>query len=346
VSTHSQPGPNPGTPNVECPQHNLTLHRGMTMAMTFKKAERRQSKLRLAISGPSGSGKTYGALLIASGLGGRIAVIDTERGSASLYSSMVDFDVSELSPPYNPERFVEGIRDAEAAGYDTIILDSMTHEWDGSGGCLEMNERIANTKFKGNTYAAWSETTPRHRSFLDAILQSKANIIATLRSKTDTVQEGGKVKKVGMKNVQRDGTDYEFTTVLDLIHDSHYATASKDRTGLFKEPHIITTDTGKRILAWQQEGVPLLPIEKPRTQQAPYEPTEAEIAAVIASAQSLTSAMNVARLSYGDILYSVNLQHATNYTDRDKFSTMTHEEQKYAGWVLLVEIEHIKRSGK
>lgn len=223
--------------------------------MQFQKAVRKRARLRLALSGPSGSGKTYGALLIAQGIGGRIAVIDTERGSASLYSDLVEFDTLELNPPFAPERFIEAIQAAAKAGYDVCVIDSITHEWDGAGGCLEINEQIAHSKFRGNTWAAWNETTPRHRAFVDAILQSPMHIIATMRSKTETVQgEDKKVKKLGMKAVQREGMEYEYTVVLDLEHEKHYAVASKDRTRLFAEPHVITADTGRRLAEWLDSG--------------------------------------------------------------------------------------------
>lgn len=222
----------------------------------FKKAERKQAKLRLALAGPSGSGKTYSALLLAQGLGGRIAVIDTEHGSASLYADIADFDTLELHAPYSPERYVDAINAAEQAGYSVLIIDSYSHEWTGSGGCLESNEKLAHQKFKGNTWAAWNETTPRHRRLTDKILTSSLHIICTMRSKTETVQgEGKKILKLGMKSEQRDGTDYEFTVVLDLTHDGHTAMASKDRTKLFEEPELITEETGRRLLAWLNSGV-------------------------------------------------------------------------------------------
>lgn len=222
----------------------------------FKKAERKQAKLRLALAGPSGSGKTYSALLLAQGIGGRIAVIDTEHGSASLYADIADFDTVELNAPYSPERYVEAITAAEQAGYNVLIIDSYSHEWTGSGGCLEANEKLAHQKFKGNTWAAWNETTPRHRRLTDKILTSSLHIICTMRSKTETVQgEGKKILKLGMKSEQRDGTDYEFTVVLDLTHDGHTAMASKDRTKLFEEPELITAETGRRLLAWLNSGV-------------------------------------------------------------------------------------------
>ena len=228
----------------------------------FKKAERKKAKLRLALSGASGAGKTWGALLIAQGLGGRIAVIDTEKGSASLYSHLCDFDVLELEAPYAPESFIYAMQVAEKEGYDTLIIDSITHEWSGKGGCLELVDDIAKSKYRGNSWSAWNEVTPRHRAFLDAMMQTKMHVIATMRSKTETVQQesitGKKsVVKLGMKAEQRDGTDYEFTTVLDIIHDGHYAVASKDRTGLFtdKDPTIITTKTGAMLGEWLNDGI-------------------------------------------------------------------------------------------
>jgi len=228
--------------------------------MKFEKAMRKKAKLRLALTGPSGSGKTYSALLVAKGIGGRIAVIDTEKGSASLYSDVAEFDVLELDPPFSPERFIEAISAAEQAGYDCLIIDSITHEWGGVGGCLELVDTIAKTKFRGNSWSAWSEINPRHRSFLDAILRSSMHIIATMRSKTETaqVEENGrkKVAKLGMKSEQRDGVEYEFTTVLDIGHESHHAIASKDRTKLFSnaDPVVLSEQTGKQLLNWLDSG--------------------------------------------------------------------------------------------
>ena len=234
--------------------------------MQFTKAVRKKAKLRLALTGPSGSGKTYGALMIAKGLGGKIAVIDTEHGSASLYSNLCEFDTLELTAPYSPERYIQAIKAAEAAGYDTLIIDSTTHEWSGSGGCLEINEQTAQAKFRGNTWSAWNETTPRHRKFIDAMLQSSMHIIATGRSKTETSQEDAgngkkKVVKLGMKTEQRDGFEYEFTVVLDIVHDGHFALASKDRTNLFGgTPFKVDDSTGRDLAAWLESGADIQPI--------------------------------------------------------------------------------------
>lgn len=243
--------------------------------MQFQKAQRRKAKLRLAITGPSGSGKTWGALLVGKGLGGKMAVIDTERGSASLYSHLADFDVLELAPPYTPERFIDAVKSAEKAGYDVLVIDSASHEWNGVGGCLELVDQVAAAKFKGNSWSAWNDVTPRHRAFLDAMLRANMHIIATMRSKTETAQteENGrkKVVKLGMKSEQRDGVEYEFTTVLDLTHDGHYAIASKDRTGLFQgDPKPLSEDTSRRLLEWLDSGAEPVPsaaeVAKPEPQ--------------------------------------------------------------------------------
>ena len=126
----------------------------------FKKAERKNAKLRLALAGPTGSGKTLGALLLAKGIGGKIAVADTENSSAELYEDVVEFEHANIQPPYTPEKFIDAIQAAEKAGFDTLILDSITHEWSGVGGCLEIVDKLASTTFKGNSWGAWSQVTP------------------------------------------------------------------------------------------------------------------------------------------------------------------------------------------
>jgi hypothetical protein len=228
--------------------------------VAIRKARRSATKLRLLLDGPSGSGKTYGSLLVAKGMGcQRVIVIDTEQGSSDLYDSLVEFDVIDLAPPFTPEAYIEAIDAAEAAGADCIIIDSISQEWNGKGGCLELVDEIARAKFKGNSWSAWSELTPRHRAFVDRILRSSAHIIATARSKTETAQVDDhgrkKVVKLGMKVESRDGVEYEFTTVLDIVHDGHFAVASKDRTGLFTgDPKPITVETGRRLAEWLAGG--------------------------------------------------------------------------------------------
>jgi hypothetical protein len=263
------------------------------MAVQIRKAKRSAAKWRGLLTSPSGGGKTYGALLLAKGIGGKTVVIDTEQGSSDLYDTLHEFDVIDLQPPFTPEAYIAAINAAEQAGYEIIIIDSITHEWNGKGGCLELVDDIARAKFKGNTWSAYSEITPRHRAFIDAMLRSPAHIIATARSKTETaqVEEGGRkrVVKLGMAAETRAGAEFEFTTVLDLVHDGHYATASKDRTGLFSgDPKPITADTGKRIAAWLASAEPVAPPAPPKpAAAAPVAdaPLADEIAAYIGKAK-------------------------------------------------------------
>lgn len=222
---------------------------------SFTKAERKKAKLKLNLNGASGSGKTYSALVLASSLGKKIAVIDTENESASLYANEFNFDTLPLKPPYSPERFAGAIHAAHSMGYEVLIIDSASHEWIGTGGCLEINDEAAK-RFKGNTWSAWSETTPRHRKFIDAILQTDMHIITTTRAKTETVQgEKGKVIKLGMKAEQREGYEYELTVSLDMLHENKFAIPTKDRTKLFNPTgEVITKETGEKLIAWLNDG--------------------------------------------------------------------------------------------
>lgn len=235
------------------------------MPIQIRKAARQKAKLRVGFSGPAGSGKSYSAILVANGLANdksKIGIIDTENGSADLYADIGEFSVIRLEAPYTPERYTESIKAFEDAGMEVVIIDSASHEWDGKGGCLESNELIANTKFKGNTWAAWSVTTPRHQKFIESIVNSKCHIITASRSKTDTIQtEDKKIKKVGLKEIQREGFEYELTLNFTVDRDGHYATASKDRTKMFidHDPFIITEDTGRQLKAWAESGIEVIP---------------------------------------------------------------------------------------
>lgn len=235
--------------------------------MELKKATRKQVKLKLNLSSPSGAGKTMGALLMAKGITGdwnKIAVIDTENGSASLYSHLGSFSSIDLTAPFTPERYIQAIDTCLSAGIECIIIDSSTHEWNGSGGCVESNEKIAQSKFKGNTWSGWSHTTPRHDAFVNKVLQAPCHIITCTRSKMETVMgEDKKVKKIGLKDIQREGWEYELTVSLSIDRDTHMAIASKDRTGVFEhlDPFIITEETGVLIKEWCDKGE--APAQKP-----------------------------------------------------------------------------------
>ncbi len=224
----------------------------------FKKAEKQKLKLRLAIDGPSGSGKTWGALTIAQAIGGPIAVIDTEHGSASLYSDRFEFDVMEIRHDFAPEKYIQGIKAAEQAGYSVLIIDSLSHEWEGPGGCLDLQNKL------GGRYTDWAKVTPRHDALVQTILGSSLHIICTMRTKAEYIIEknqNGKdaPRKVGTAPKQRDGLEYEFTAVFNL-NQQHMASVSKDRTSLFDGRDFMLDDgVGKALIEWLETGAESTP---------------------------------------------------------------------------------------
>lgn len=229
----------------------------------FVKAVRTQAKLRMGLDGPSGSGKTYTALVAATALanGGKIAVIDTERNSASLYSDKFTFDVVCLDN-FAPANYIDMIHAAEGAGYSVIVIDSLSHAWEGEGGVLDMHDAAVKRQRTENSFTAWKDVTPHHRALVDAMLQSPCHVIATMRSKMDYVQEkdgNGKtiVKKIGLAPVQRQGMEYEFTIVGD-IDTEHNLVISKSRMDTLADAVINKPDVKwfGRIADWLGSASP------------------------------------------------------------------------------------------
>lgn len=225
--------------------------------MGFQKAVKSKSKLRCALFGPSGSGKTYSALSIAKGIGGKVAVIDSERGSASKYADKFEFDVVDLEKK-SIDEYVQFISEAGAAGYSVLIIDSLTHAWQD---LLEEVEKLANAKYRGNTWSAWSEGTPKQRALVNAILSCPCHIMATMRSKTEwqTMQDDrGKSRpvRVGLAPEQGKGIEYEFDMLLELSTE-HIANVIKDRTGMFQDKLLTKpgVDFGKELVDWLNTGV-------------------------------------------------------------------------------------------
>jgi hypothetical protein len=201
--------------------------------MAFQKAVKTRAKGRVSLAGPSGSGKTFTALSIATNMGGKIAVLDTEHGSASKYADLFEFDVLEMDAPFHPDRYVSAIQDAEKAGYDILIIDSLSHAWFGKGGLLELVGQFAKRNGGGNSFAGWKDATPIHNKMIEAMLASKLHLIATMRSKHEyAIEENDKGKKVprkvGLAPVQRDGMEYEFDVFAEIDLD-HNLVVSKSR---------------------------------------------------------------------------------------------------------------------
>lgn len=241
--------------------------------MVFKRATKEQAKLRMGIIGPSGSGKTYTALITAKHLvpGGRVAVIDTERGSASKYADVFEFDVCELQS-FNPANYVKAIEAADAAGYDVLVIDSLSHAWTGKDGVLEFVDNIT-ARERGNSFAAWRKATPLHNSLVDAMLACNLHLIVTMRSKTEWViekDEKGKMvpRKIGLQPVQRGDLEYEFDVVADMDLDNNFI-VSKTRCPALrgKVINLPNEEPAKTLRAWLSDGVPVVEPEEPEAKE-------------------------------------------------------------------------------
>lgn len=276
--------------------------------MSFKKAVKYDAKIRMALAGPAGSGKTYTALKLATRFGGKIAVVDTEHGSASKYADLFDFDVMEMLPPYHPDRFVEAIKDAEAGGYSTVVIDSISHAWTGTGGLLDEVDNIA--KRKAGSFNAWKDATPIQNRLVDTIIACGVHVIVTMRAKQEYVVEdkNGRAtpRKVGMAPVQREGVEYEFD-VYGMLDDDNTLLISKTRcpaltNGVYKKPGDELADV---ILAWLKGEKPAdapaqeqpKPTEQPKeapkaTNARPYAPevVKAKLLAAEAKANDKSAA--------------------------------------------------------
>jgi hypothetical protein len=226
-----------------------------------KKAVKSQVKLKLAIQGPSGSGKTEGALALATNLKPdcKILLIDTENESASLYADRYHFDTIPLCGPYTPERYMKAMQVAMTDGYDFLIVDSITHEWNGEGGIMWQKDAL-DARPNSNSYTNWAILTPKHEKFVEFIKQLQIDTIVTMRTKQSYVLEAnnkGKMvpKKLGMAPIQRDGIEYEYTLVFD-VDMSNKATASKNRTTLFHDVQLDlrSPEVAAELLQWRSSG--------------------------------------------------------------------------------------------
>lgn len=228
----------------------------------FQKAERKKKKLRMAIVGPSGSGKTLTSLLIAKGFGDKIAVIDTEHGSAEVYADRVDFDTCRLES-FHPQRYIEAIKAASEAGYDVLVIDSFSHAWFGKDGELELAGK------NSNSFAGWKDVRPLERRLIETILTCKCHVIATMRSKTEwTMTEkpnaGGRTtlspEKVGTAPIQSSGIEYEFDIVGDMDL-SHILRINKSRCSEIADQDFLQpgADFAALIKGWLEKGADFNP---------------------------------------------------------------------------------------
>ena len=250
------------------------------LAFQVKKAKREKIYVKLALMAPSGGGKTYGSLRLASGMAdeikketgkdAKILLANTEQKRGYYYANEFDYDIVDIEPPHNPEKYVELIDFAVSEGYDILIVDSSSHEWEGKGGCLELQQQA------GGTYQAWGKITPRHNRFIDAIADSPIHIIATMRGKDQyevNKDDRGKtsVQKLGVGAKQRDGFEYEFTCTFLIDQKTNCAEVQKDNTHIFEGegPTLLTENHGRKIIQWANSGEGYTPVAKKDTTEPP-----------------------------------------------------------------------------
>ena len=235
------------------------------MGFVVKKAKREKIYTKLALMAPSGGGKTYSALRLATGMAeeikkttgkdAKILMANTEAKRGYYYANEFDYDIIDLTAPFVPEQFVDAINFGVENGYSIIIIDSSSHEWEGQGGCLDLQKQA------GGTYQSWGKVTPRHDRFTNAIADSPIHVIATMRGKDQyemTKDERGKatVQKLGVGAKQRDGFEYEFTCTFLIDQKTNTAEVEKDNTHIFENigATLLTEDHGKKIIQWANDG--------------------------------------------------------------------------------------------
>lgn len=236
-----------------------------------KKAKREKIYVKIALMAPSGGGKTYGSLRLATGMAkeiqnetgkpAKILLANTEQKRGYYYANEFDYDIVDVDAPHNPEKYVELIEFAVSEGYDILIIDSSSHEWEGKGGCLELHQQA------GGTYQAWGKVTPRHNKFINAIADSPIHIIATMRGKDQyevSKDDKGKtsVQKLGVGAKQRDGFEYEFTCTFLIDQKTNCAEVQKDNTHIFENEGstLLTENHGKKIIQWANSGEGYTPV--------------------------------------------------------------------------------------
>ena len=231
------------------------------MAVAFQRATKETATGKLALMGVSGAGKTYTALRIAQAMGSRIALVDTEGRTARKYSDEFVFDVLELES-FHPQNYIDAIRAAEAAGFDVLIIDSLSHAWAGKDGVLEQKDKAAARSKSGNDYVAWRQASPLHNALVDALVQCRIHLIVTMRSKQEYVQEKDDkgrtvIRKVGMAPVQREGLEYEFDVVADLDLDHNFVvTKSRCKALDGYVGNRVGADVAGVYLGWLTDGTP------------------------------------------------------------------------------------------
>lgn len=326
------------------------------MAVSMRRAERKKVRLKLGISAQSGGGKTLSSLIFAYGIirgthpdwsdeeiWQKICVVDSENGSSELYVNYTvkgtgfhigEFNVISLSPPFTTDKYNDSIDLAVKEGIEVLIIDSMTHLWNGQGALLEKQGNVA--KRTGNSYTAWREITPEFNRFIDNLLQSDIHIIATMRSKTEYVQEKDEkgrttIRKVGMAPIFRDGVEYEFSMFMDLDSE-HQAHVTKDRTGILADEYFVVTEKeGIKVANWLNSGKEMVPNEdaisvKKASEAVHVSNNNANLGEMIEQIDNLAKALGEAGVSKTDIANAIKKHFVVNGKPSANYNAIKNSE--------------------
>lgn len=274
------------------------------MGFQVKKAKREKIYVKVALMAPSGGGKTYGALRLATGMSAeieketgkkaKILMANTEQKRGYYYANEFDYDIVDIEAPHEPEKYVDLIEFAVQEGYDILIIDSSSHEWEGKGGCLDLQQKA------GGTYQAWSKVTPRHNKFINSIADSPIHIIATMRGKDqyemtkDDKTGKATVQKLGVGAKQRDGFEYEFTCTFLIDQKTNTAEVQKDNTHIFESQGatLLTETHGQKLIQWANDGEGYTPVNRNEMPEEPSHDLESIKKQIVAKAIELGGSKN------------------------------------------------------
>ena len=246
------------------------------MTFSIRPAQRSDSKALIGLYGQSGAGKTMSALLLARGLvgAGKVVMIDTEAGRGALYADVIPsgYEVIDLDPPFTPDRYIEAITAAEKAGADCIVIDSISHEWEGQGGIADMVQAIELRTGRPGLHC-WKEPKMAHQKMVLNLLGSKTNVIVCLRAKRKSKQvkdpQTGKsaIIKDEFFTPKQDGDFIFEMTVHAEVQADHTLRVTKVShpalEAVFKTGVKVSIDTGKQLAAWAKGTAVAAPKEAP-----------------------------------------------------------------------------------
>jgi hypothetical protein len=250
--------------------------------INIRKAKREGARLVVGIAGISGSGKTYSALQLAYGLANfdasKVGFIDTENRRGSLYADTLvsqgtgevqQFYIGDLEPPFTPQRYSDAIKAFQDAGVEVLVIDSISHEYEGTGGVLEMREPLPGKQGKRDNYAK-----AEHKKMMNTLLQSNMHIVACVRAREKVIIEkvGGETKYIpqGVQPICEKNFMFEMTASLMMWNEGKSQEVlkcpSELKPILGREEGYITAADGKALRDWVDGAAKIDPaVDKARS---------------------------------------------------------------------------------